>query len=216
MSKAPRTRRRWASAAAISWRWRRDGVLPFGLYQKPLSGRQGFGRGAADGDARAARGAGIAPPPCDRVLLLLRGNRAWRRHRPAGGHHGRAGRGHRLLRPEQRYGRKKGDHLRQGTPAFPYHVDMVNELLAAAEASGAAHVLDMFLPSYSTDANVAIRTGRDVRHGLIGRACSPRTDMSARTSKAWRPPTRCCASMWRAERSLLSGSASAVRPAFRA
>lgn len=52
--------------------------------------------------------------------------------------------------------------------AFPYHVDMVNELLAAAEASGAAHVLDMFLPSYSTDANVAIRTGRDVRHGLIG------------------------------------------------
>lgn len=52
--------------------------------------------------------------------------------------------------------------------AFPYHEGMVDDLIAAAEAAGVAYVLDLFVPHYGSDADVALRTGIDIRHGLIG------------------------------------------------
>ncbi|MDO4543309.1 MAG: M42 family metallopeptidase [Clostridia bacterium] len=52
--------------------------------------------------------------------------------------------------------------------AFPYHTDLVNEMVDKAKAKGIDYVLDMMLPRYGSDANVALRAGYDVRHGLIG------------------------------------------------
>ena len=47
---------------------------------------------------------------------------------------------------------------------------MATRFRRATSSPNASHIfrISRFLPSYSTDANVAIRTGRDVRHGLIG------------------------------------------------
>lgn len=52
--------------------------------------------------------------------------------------------------------------------AFPYHRGMLEELIAAAEGAGVQYVLDLFVPHYGSDANAALRTGIDIRHGLIG------------------------------------------------
>ena len=51
---------------------------------------------------------------------------------------------------------------------FPYNLDMTHELEASAMASGADYVLDIFTPSYGTDADPALVAGFDVRHGAIG------------------------------------------------
>lgn len=52
--------------------------------------------------------------------------------------------------------------------AFPYHTEMLNEMVTLAERDGIPYVLDMMLPHYGSDADVALRAGFDVRHGLIG------------------------------------------------
>lgn len=52
--------------------------------------------------------------------------------------------------------------------AFPYHTDLVNELVALCKENGIAYALDMFVPRYGSDADVALRAGYDVRHALIG------------------------------------------------
>lgn len=52
--------------------------------------------------------------------------------------------------------------------AFPYHRGMVDALISAAERAGADYTLDVFLPGYGSDANAVLRSGKDVRHGLIG------------------------------------------------
>lgn len=52
--------------------------------------------------------------------------------------------------------------------AFPYHRGMLEDLIAAAERAGVQYAVDVFVPHYGSDANAAIRTGLDIRHGLIG------------------------------------------------
>ncbi len=52
--------------------------------------------------------------------------------------------------------------------AFPYHRGLIDDLIAAAEGAGVQYALDIFIPSYGSDANAALRAGMDVRHGLIG------------------------------------------------
>jgi len=50
----------------------------------------------------------------------------------------------------------------------PYHQDVVDGLVDAAERAGVAYALDLFVPHYASDADAALRTGLDIRHGLIG------------------------------------------------
>ena len=49
----------------------------------------------------------------------------------------------------------------------PYHVDVVRGLIAAAEKTGANYAVDVY-PYYSSDVDVTLRAGYDIRHGLIG------------------------------------------------
>ena len=49
----------------------------------------------------------------------------------------------------------------------PYNYDMVSGLIEAAEQAEVDYVLDVY-PHYGSDADMAIRAGHDVRHGLIG------------------------------------------------
>ncbi len=50
----------------------------------------------------------------------------------------------------------------------PYHTGMLGELIAAANGAGVDYAIDLFVPSYASDADAALGTGRDIRHGLIG------------------------------------------------
>lgn len=52
--------------------------------------------------------------------------------------------------------------------AFPYHTDFVTEMVDLCRGNEIPYALDMFIPHYGSDANVALRAGHDVRHGLIG------------------------------------------------
>lgn len=52
--------------------------------------------------------------------------------------------------------------------SFPYHTVLKQELVALCEQNGIPYELDMMLPSYGSDADVALRAGFDVRHALIG------------------------------------------------
>ncbi len=52
--------------------------------------------------------------------------------------------------------------------AFPYHTDFVTELVGLCEKHAIPYALDMFIPRYGSDADVALRAGYDVRHALIG------------------------------------------------
>ncbi|MGM9591058.1 MAG: M42 family metallopeptidase [Faecousia sp.] len=49
----------------------------------------------------------------------------------------------------------------------PYSYEMVGKLIDAAKATGADYAVDVY-PFYGSDANAALRTGADARHGLIG------------------------------------------------
>jgi putative aminopeptidase FrvX len=49
----------------------------------------------------------------------------------------------------------------------PYDRSVVRALTAAAERAGADFVIDVY-PSYSSDADVALRAGHDLRHGCLG------------------------------------------------
>ncbi|BBF43230.1 deblocking aminopeptidase [Lachnospiraceae bacterium KM106-2] len=51
--------------------------------------------------------------------------------------------------------------------AGAYHREMVNELIAAAKKAKVDYAVDVY-PHYSSDAQVAVKSGYDVRHGLIG------------------------------------------------
>lgn len=50
----------------------------------------------------------------------------------------------------------------------PYHADVVDGLVRAAEQAGVPYALDLFVPHYGSDADAALKAGLDVRHGLIG------------------------------------------------
>lgn len=51
---------------------------------------------------------------------------------------------------------------------FPYHYEMLQELIEAAEKSGAGYEVDVFTPRYGTDSDFAIQAGNNVRHAAIG------------------------------------------------
>ena len=49
----------------------------------------------------------------------------------------------------------------------PYSYDLVGKLIAAAKASGADYAVDVY-PYYGSDVEATLRSGADIRHGLIG------------------------------------------------
>ena len=49
----------------------------------------------------------------------------------------------------------------------PYSYDVVGLLIAAAKASGADYAVDVY-PYYGSDVEATLRSGADIRHGLIG------------------------------------------------
>ena len=50
----------------------------------------------------------------------------------------------------------------------PYHKGTVDALVTAAERANVPYALDLCVPRYGSDADAALKSGRDVRHGLIG------------------------------------------------
>jgi len=51
--------------------------------------------------------------------------------------------------------------------AGPYSYEVVGKLIAAAKATGADYAVDVY-PHYSSDVDVTLGAGYDIRHGLIG------------------------------------------------
>lgn len=51
--------------------------------------------------------------------------------------------------------------------AGPYSYEVTSKLIAAAQATGADYAVDVY-PFYSSDVDVTLRSGTDIRHGLIG------------------------------------------------
>ena len=51
--------------------------------------------------------------------------------------------------------------------AGPYSYEVVGKLIAAAKATGADYAVDVY-PLYSSDVDVTLGSGHDIRHGLIG------------------------------------------------
>ena len=51
--------------------------------------------------------------------------------------------------------------------AGPYSYEVVGKLIAAAKKSGADYAVDVY-PFYSSDVDVTVSAGHDLRHGLIG------------------------------------------------
>lgn len=51
---------------------------------------------------------------------------------------------------------------------FPYHTQMLNEMVELADKHNIPYALDMMLPHYGSDGDVTLVAGYDVRHGLIG------------------------------------------------
>ena len=49
----------------------------------------------------------------------------------------------------------------------PYSYEVVGKLIAAAKATGADYAVDVY-PFYSSDVDVTLSSGHDIRHGLIG------------------------------------------------
>ncbi|MBQ8813886.1 MAG: M42 family metallopeptidase [Lachnospiraceae bacterium] len=49
----------------------------------------------------------------------------------------------------------------------PYHYDVVTALIQAAKKAGVDYAVDIY-PSYGSDADAALSSGHDIRHGLIG------------------------------------------------
>ena len=49
----------------------------------------------------------------------------------------------------------------------PYSYDLVGQLIAAAEKAGADYAVDVY-PYYGSDVEATLRSGHDIRHGLIG------------------------------------------------
>ena len=49
----------------------------------------------------------------------------------------------------------------------PFDYDVTNGLIAAAKKMGANYAVDVY-PFYSSDVATTLRSGHDVRHGLIG------------------------------------------------
>ncbi len=49
----------------------------------------------------------------------------------------------------------------------PYHYDVVTKLVNAAKSTGADYALDVY-PFYGSDVEATLRSGVDIRHGLIG------------------------------------------------
>ena len=52
--------------------------------------------------------------------------------------------------------------------SFPYHDGMTNELRNCARQAGIDYVMDVFTPHYTTDGDVSVTAGHDIRHAAIG------------------------------------------------
>lgn len=51
---------------------------------------------------------------------------------------------------------------------FPYHADIINEMIVDSKAAGVDYVCDILTPHYGTDADPALVAGYDIRHGAFG------------------------------------------------
>ncbi|MCR5452396.1 MAG: M42 family metallopeptidase [Lachnospiraceae bacterium] len=51
---------------------------------------------------------------------------------------------------------------------FPYHIDIIDEMIDCAKDKGLDYVCDIFTPHYGTDADPALAAGYDIRHGAFG------------------------------------------------
>ena len=51
--------------------------------------------------------------------------------------------------------------------AGPYDYDMTNRLIESAQKEGASYALDVY-PFYTSDVDVAVKAGNDIRHACIG------------------------------------------------
>ena len=49
----------------------------------------------------------------------------------------------------------------------PYHYDVVTALIRAAKKANVDYAVDLY-PAYGSDADAALSSGYDIRHGLIG------------------------------------------------
>lgn len=49
----------------------------------------------------------------------------------------------------------------------PYHYEVTNRLIAAAQAAGCGYAVDIY-PKYGSDVEASLTAGYDIRHGLIG------------------------------------------------
>ncbi len=69
--------------------------------------------------------------------------------------------------PDQNSDERKVSVFAKDTP-YPFHWAMTNEVRQTAIEEGLDWVMDIFTPSYGTDAESSIRAGYDVRHAAIG------------------------------------------------
>lgn len=51
---------------------------------------------------------------------------------------------------------------------FPYHYEMIDELIKVAKENNIDYVLDIFTPHYGSDGDTTVVAGHDVRHGCVG------------------------------------------------
>ncbi|MCL2859097.1 MAG: peptidase M42 [Oscillospiraceae bacterium] len=51
---------------------------------------------------------------------------------------------------------------------FPYNRDMIKQLINVAERKNINYRRDIFIPTYGTDADIALLAGYDLKHALIG------------------------------------------------
>ncbi len=62
---------------------------------------------------------------------------------------------------------KAGVRLALRISGGPYSYDTVGKLIEAAKAAGADYAVDVY-PHYGSDVEATLRSGADIRHGLIG------------------------------------------------
>lgn len=73
----------------------------------------------------------------------------------------------------------------------PYDYQVVSRMVELAKEQSIGFAVDIY-PHYGSDVDAALKAGYDIRHGLIGRAYMPHTDMSAPTGSGRRIPSGCC------------------------
>jgi aminopeptidase len=51
---------------------------------------------------------------------------------------------------------------------YPYNREIIHKLCCLSEENGIAYAVDIYKPTYTSDADVALQAGYDVKHSLIG------------------------------------------------